>query len=203
VVFPYLIAGRRVTRLNTELQRALYVYTSLFQNMRIIMVQELLRYGGLTLVAGWLSCGFSSELMSIAGRDVVLVKEREDLILLELDRLSLIPLAPAPLERELAVASFYAFENLPLDDLKAVVEKYGKFDTAVACQRGDLDLLREVAQEVYYIKPRDPIISFLNEALIDALSLARPRDEEKALKKAKREELGLFEIYILRGAGPA
>jgi hypothetical protein len=203
VVFPYLVTGRRVTRLNTELQRALYVYTSLFQNMRIIVVQELLRHGGLTLVAGWFPCGFSSELMSIAGRDIVLVEEREDLIALELDRLSLIPLAPAPLERELAAASFYAFENLPLDSLKRVAEKYGKFDTAVACQRGDLDLLREVAQEVYYIKPRDPIISFLNEALIDALGLVRPRDEEKALKKAKREELGLFEIYILRGAGSA
>jgi len=203
VVFPYLVTGKRVTRLNTELQRALYVYTSLFQNMRIIVVQELLRYGGLTLVAGWFPCGFSSELMSIAGRDVVLVEEREDLIALELDRLSLIPLAPAPLGQELAAAGFYAFENLPLDSLKIVVEKYGKFDTAVACQRGDLNILKEVAKEVYYIKPRDPIISFLNEALIDALGLARPRDEENALKKAKREELDLFEIYILRGAGSA
>jgi hypothetical protein len=203
VVFPYLITGRRVTRLNTELQRALYVYTALFQNMRIIVVQELLRHGGLTLVAGWFPCGFSSELISIAGRDVVLVEEREDLIALELDRLSLIPPAPAPLERELAATSFYAFENLPLDSLETVVEKYGKFDAAVACQRGDLDSLREAAQEVYYIKPRDPIISFLNEALIDALGLTKPRDEEKALKKAKREEIDLFDIYILRGAGSA
>jgi len=203
VVFPYLITGRKVTKLNTELQRALYVYTSLFQNVRIIVVQELLRYGGLTLVAGWFPCGFSSELMSIAGRDVVIVEEREDLIALELDRLSLIPLAPAPLERELAAASFYAFESLPLDSLKTVAEKYGKFDTAVACQRGDLDSLREAAQEIYYIKPKDPIISFLNEALIDALGLTKPRDEEKALKKAKREEIDLFDIYILRGAGSA
>jgi hypothetical protein len=203
VVFPHLVTGKRVPRLSTELQRALYVYTSAFQNMRIVVVQELLRHGGLTLVAGWFPCGFSSELMSIAGRDVVIVEEREDVVALELDRLSLIPLALAPLGQELAAASFYAFENLPLDSLKTVVEKYGKFDAAVACQRGDLDSLREAAQEVYYIKPRDPIISFLNEALIDALGLTKPRDEEKALKKAKREEIDLFDIYILRGAGPA
>jgi hypothetical protein len=203
VVFPYLITGRRVTKLNIELQWALYVYTSLFQNVRIMVVQELLRYGGLTLVAGWFPCGFSSELISIAGRDVVIVEEREDLITLELDRLMLIPPALAPLERELAAVSFYAFESLPLDSLETVVEKYGMFDAAVACQRGDLDSLREAAQEVYYIKPRDPIISFLNEALIDALGLTKPRDEEKALKKAKREEIDIFDIYILRGAGPA
>jgi hypothetical protein len=203
VVFPYLITGRRVTKLNIELQWALYVYTSLFQNVRIMVVQELLRYGGLTLVAGWFPCGFSSELMSIAGRDVVIVEEREDLITLELDRLMLIPPALEPLERELAAVSFYAFESLPLDSLETVVEKYGMFDAAVACQRGDLDSLREAAQKVYYIKPRDPIISFLNEALIDALGLTKPRDEEKALKKAKREEIDIFDIYILRGAGPA
>jgi hypothetical protein len=203
VVFPHLVTGKRVPRLSTELQRALYVYTSAFQNMRIVVVQELLRYGGLTLVAGWFPCGFSSELMSIAGRDVVIVEEREDLIALELDRLSLLPLAPTPLGQELAATNFYAFENLPLDDLKAVVEKYGKFDAAVACQRGDLNILKEVAQEVYYIKPRDPTVLFLNEALLDALGLARPIDEEKTLKKAEREEVGSFDVYILRGAGPA
>jgi hypothetical protein len=203
VVFPYLITGRRVTKLNIELQWALYVYTSLFQNVRIMVVQELLRYGGLTLVAGWFPCGFSSELISIAGRDVVIVEEREDLIAQELDRLMLIPPALAPLERELAAVSFYAFESLPLDSLETVVEKYGMFDAVVACQRGDLDSLREVAREVYYIKLRDPIISFLNEALIDALGLTKPRDEEMALKKAKREEIDIFDIYILRGAGPA
>jgi hypothetical protein len=203
VVFPHLVTGKRVPRLSTELQRALYVYTSAFQNMRIVVVQELLRYGGLTLVAGWFPCGFSSELMSIAGRDVVIVEEREDLIALELDRLSLLPLAPTPLGQELAAASFYAFENLPLHDLKAVVEKYGKFDVAVACQRGDLNILKEVAQEVYYIKPRDSAVLFLNEALLDALGLARPIDEEKTLKKAEREEVGPFDVYILRSAGPA
>ncbi|MCC6032098.1 MAG: hypothetical protein LM566_04175 [Pyrobaculum sp.] len=203
VVFPHLVTGKRVPRLSTELQRALYAYTSAFQNMRIVVVQELLRYGGLTLVAGWFPCGFSSELMSIAGRDVVIVEEREDLVALELDRLSLLPLAPTPLGQELAAASFYAFENLPLHDLKAVVEKYGKFDAAVACQRGDLNILKEVAQEVYYIKLRDSAILFLNEALLDALGLARPIDEEKTLKKAEREEVGPFDVYILRGAGPA
>jgi len=203
VVFPHLVTGKRMPRLSTELQRALYAYTSAFQNMRIVVVQELLRYGGLTLVAGWFPCGFSSELMSIAGRDVVIVEEREDLIALELDRLSLLPLAPTPLGQELAAASFYAFENLPLDDLKAVVEKYGKFDAAVACQRGDLNILKEVAQEVYYIKPRDSAVLFLNEALLDALGLARPIDEEKTLKKAEREEVGSFDVYILRGAGSA
>jgi hypothetical protein len=203
VVFPYLVTGKRVPRLSTELQRALYVYTSAFQNMRIVVVQELLHYGGLTLVAGWFPCGFSSELMSIAGRDVVIVEERDDLVALELDRLSLLPLAPTPLGQELAAAIFYAFENLPLYDLKAVVEKYGKFNAAVACQRGDLNILKEVAQEVYYIKPRDSAVLFLNEALLDALGLTRPIDEEKTLKKAERKEVGPFDVYILRSAGPA
>jgi hypothetical protein len=203
VAFPHLVTGKRMPRLSTELQRALYVYTSAFQNMRIVVVQELLHYGGLTLVAGWFPCGFSSELMSIAGRDVVIVEERDDLVALELDRLSLLPLAPTPLGQELAAAIFYAFENLPLYDLKAVVEKYGKFNAAVACQRGDLNILKEVAQEVYYIKPRDSAVLFLNEALLDALGLNRPIDEEKTLKKAERKEVGPFDVYILRSAGPA
>jgi hypothetical protein len=203
VAFPHLVTGKRMPRLSTELQRALYVYTSAFQNMRIVVVQELLRYGGLTLVAGWFPCGFSSELMSIAGRDVVIVEERDDLVALELDRLSLLPLALTPLGQELAATIFYAFENLPLYDLKAVAEKYGKFDAAVACQRGDLNILKEVAQEVYYIKPRDSAVLFLNEALLDALGLTRPIDEEKMLKMAKRVEIDIFDIYILRGAGPA
>ncbi|MFZ8806981.1 MAG: hypothetical protein ACO2PN_02600 [Pyrobaculum sp.] len=204
VVFPYLVSGRRVARLATELQRALYTYTTAFQNMRVVVAQELMRYGGLTLVAGWFPCGFSSELMSIAGRDVVIVEEREELVALEMDRLSLIPLAPEPLGQELAAASFYAFENLPLNEIKVAAEKYGKFNLAVACQRGaDLNALREVAEEVFYIKPRDSVVSFLNATLLDALGLTRPLDEEKALKKAEKEEVGPFDVYILRGAGPA
>ena len=204
VVFPYLVSGRRVARLTTELQRALYTYTTAFQNMRVVVAQELMRYGGLTLVAGWFPCGFSSELMSIAGRDVVIVEEREELVTLEMDRLSLIPLAPAPLGQELAAASFYAFENLPLNDVKAVAEKYGRFDAAVACQRGpELNALKEVAEEVYYIKPRDSVVFFLNETLLDALGLTHPLDEEKALKRAEKEEVGPFDVYILRRAGPA
>jgi len=204
VVFPYLVSGRRVARLATELQRALYIYTTVFQSMRVVVAQELMRYGGLTLVAGWFPCGFSSELLSIAGRDVVIVEEREELVALEMDRLSLIPLAPAPLGQELAAAGFYAFENVPLNEIKAAAEKYGKFDLAVACQRGaDLNDLREVAEEVIYIKPRDSVVSFLNATLLDALGLTRPLDEETALKKAEKEEVGPFDVYILRGAGPA
>jgi hypothetical protein len=204
VVFPYLVSGRRVARLTTELQRALYIYTTVFQNMRVVVAQVLMRYGGLTLVAGWFPCGFSSELVSIAGRDVVIVEEREELVALEIERLSLIPLAPAPLGQGLAAASFYAFENLPLNEIKAAAEKYGKFNLAMACQRGaDLNALREVAEEVIYIKPRDSVLSFLNATLLDALGLTRPLDEEKALKKAEKEEVGPFDVYILRGAGPA
>jgi len=202
IVLPHIVAGRRVARLTMELQRALYAYTSAFQNMRVVVAQELMRYGGLTLVAGWFPCGFSSELMSISGRDVVIMEEREELVALEMDRLSLIPLASAPLGQELAAASFYAFENLPLNELKAVLEKYGKFDAAVACQRGaDLNALREAAQEVYYIKPRDSVMLFLNEAFLDALGLTRPLDEEKALKKAEKEEVGPFDVYVLRSTG--
>ncbi len=40
VVFPYLVSGRRVARLATELQRALYTYTTAFQNMRVVVAQS-------------------------------------------------------------------------------------------------------------------------------------------------------------------
>ncbi|AET32099.1 hypothetical protein [Pyrobaculum ferrireducens] len=204
VAFPYLISGRRVGRLTPDLQRALYTYTSAYQALRIALTQDLLRYGGLTLVAGWFPCAFSSELMSIAGRDVVILEEREDIVALEMDRLSLIPLAPAPLGQELAAASFYAFEIAPLSNLDEVAEKYGKFNTAVVCGRGaDLDKLGKVAEEVYYIATRDRPIALLNNALLNGLGLAAPSEElEKTLRKAQRQELGPFDVYILRGTGP-
>jgi len=204
VALPYLVSGKRIDKLSPELQRAVYVYTSAFQALRVVVAQELLRRGGLTLVAGWFPCGFSSELMSIAGRDVVIVEEREDVVALEMDRLSLIPLAPSPLGQELAAAGFYAFENMPLGELKTIAEKYGIFDTAVVCQRGvDLNALKELAREVFYISLRDVLVAFLNDVLLNALGLARPVEEEKTLKKAEKEEVGPFEVYILRGAGPA
>jgi hypothetical protein len=85
------------------------------------------------------------------------------------------------------------------------VEKYGKFDTAVVCNRGvDLDKLSGVADEVYYIAIRDKPIALLNNALLNGLGLAAPSEElGKALRKAQRQELGLFDIYILRGTSPA
>lgn len=205
IVFPYPAAGRQAVRLSRELQRALYVYTSAYQAFRITAVQELLKFGGLTLVAGWFPCAFSSELMSIAGRDVVIVEEREDILTLEMDRLSLIPLAPSPPGRELAAAGFYAFEITRLDDLEQVAEKYGKFDTAIVCNRGvDVTRLGGLADEIFYIMPKDKVIFQLNDALLRGLGLTAPaQDADKALRKAEREELGPFEIYILRSAGTA
>ncbi|ABL87963.1 conserved hypothetical protein [Pyrobaculum islandicum DSM 4184] len=198
LIFPYLILGKKFDRINQDIQRALYIYTSAFQTMRITIVQELLKYGGLTLVAGWFPCGFSSELMSIAGRDLVIVEERDDIIALEIDRLSLIPLATAPIGRELAAASFYAFENMSLEKLGEISEKYGKFETAIVCQRGaDLALLQNVANEIYYIIPRDKIVTFLNNALIDALGLSNYKGS--TFKNAERQEIGPFDVYILRG----
>ncbi|MCU7786670.1 hypothetical protein ODS41_01830 [Pyrobaculum sp. 3827-6] len=204
VAFPYLISGRKTGRLTPDLQRALYTYTSAYQALRIAFTQDILRYGGLTLVAGWFPCAFSSELMSIAGRDVVILEEREDIVALEMDRLSLIPLAPAPLGQELAAASFYAFEIAPLTNLDEIAEKYGKFNTAVVCGRGaDLDKLGKVAEEVYYIATRDRPIALLNNALLNGLGLAAPSEElEKTLRKTQRQELGPFDVYILRGTGP-
>ncbi|ACB39802.1 hypothetical protein [Pyrobaculum neutrophilum] len=201
LVFPYVAAGRRAGRLSPELQRALYVYTSAFQALRVTVAQELMSYGGLTLVAGWFPCGFSSELMSIAGRDLVIVEEREDVVALEVDRLSLLPIASGPLGQELAPASFYAFETLPLAGLGEVAEKYGVFDAAVVCHRGaDLALLQKIAREVYYIVIRDRQLSYLATAIVEALGLAGNREEPP--RRAQREEVGPFDVYILRGAGP-
>jgi len=195
LVVPYLASGATATRLTPELKQSLYIYTSIFQTLRIVAAQELLRYGGLTLVAGWFPCGFSSELMSIAGRDVVIVEEREDLLALEIDRLSLLPLATAPVEEELAPASFYAFEVMPLNEVHQLVEKYGKFDTAVVCGRGvDIDTVKRAAEEVYYIHIGDRALSTLNNLVLKSLGLQPPTDEKP--RTPKRGKLDGFEIYI-------
>ncbi|ABO08592.1 hypothetical protein [Pyrobaculum calidifontis] len=195
LVVPHLASGATATRLTPELKQSLYIYTSIFQTLRIVAAQELLRYGGLTLVAGWFPCGFSSELMSISGRDVVIVEEREDLLTLEIDRLSLLPLAAAPVEEGLAPASFYSFEVMPLGEVSQLVDKYGKFDTAIVCGRGvDIDAVRRAAEEVYYIHIGDKALSTLNSLVLKSLGLQPPTDE--APKAPRRGNLDGFEIYI-------
>lgn len=204
IVFPYLVSGRKATRLSPELIRALYVYTSAYQIMRIEVTQELLKYGGLTLVAGWFPCGFSSELMSISGRDVVIVEEREDILTIEMDRLSLIPLAPSPTGQELAAASFYSFETTSLSGLDELANKYGKFDTAIVCSRGvDMEKIGKIADEVYFITIRDRAIDLFNQALVKGLGLTPPATDEKFLKKAEKKELGPLTIYVIGGAPTA
>ncbi|MEM1597358.1 MAG: hypothetical protein QXP31_02755 [Pyrobaculum sp.] len=203
VVVPYVATGARAGRLSQELLRALYTYTSAYQTLRVVVAQELLRFGGLTLVAGWFPCGFSSELMSISGRDVVIVEERDDILTLEADRLSLLPLAPEPLGQELAAASFYSFEAVPLGELDQLVDKYGKFDAAVLCNRSaDVEAVKKAADEVYVLAPRDRAVLYFNNLVLGALGLA-PLSEEflKTVKKAEREEVGDFDVYVLRGAG--
>ncbi|MEZ0319569.1 MAG: hypothetical protein ABWK05_06230 [Pyrobaculum sp.] len=205
VVVPYVATGARAGRLSQELLRALYTYTSAYQPLRIVVAQEVLRYGGLTLVAGWFPCGFSSELMSVSGRDVVIVEERDEVLSLEADRLSLLPLAPSPLGQELAAASFYSFETVPLDELGQLVDKYGRFDAAVLCNRSaNVDIVKKAADEIYVLAPRDRAVLYFNNLVLGGLGLS-PLDEEflKSVKKWEREEVGGFDVYVLRGAGRA
>ncbi|MEM1902232.1 MAG: hypothetical protein QXK71_03285 [Pyrobaculum sp.] len=200
VVMPYLSLGRRAVRLSPETQRSLYIYTTIYQALRVAIVQEFLNPGGLAVVAGWFPCGFSSEIMSIAGRDLVVVEERDDLVAIEADRLSLLPLTSAPLQSELAPASFYAFEILNLGEVETLAEKYGKFNTAVVCDRHvDLSILRKIAGEVMYIVVRDRALANFNRLVLESLGL-RPTSEEniKTVEKFDREKIGDFDIYFLR-----
>ncbi|MFN3804034.1 MAG: hypothetical protein ACK4SY_03160 [Pyrobaculum sp.] len=199
VVLPYITTGERVSHLPHDLQWALYIYVSSFQTMRIVITQEVLGYGGLTLVAGWFPCGFSSELISIAGRDIVVVEEREDVVALEMDRLSLIPYTPAPLGQELAAASFYAFETTSLRDVSWLAEKYGTFDTAVVCNRGvDLRELAKIAKEIYYIAPLHKSLGYLNDVLLGGLGLSRPTEDlKKELTKVNAREIEGFMVYFI------
>jgi hypothetical protein len=111
-------------QLPPELAQALDAFAQIFQPARIEIAQELFpREGGLALVAGWFPCGFSSELMSIAGKDVVIVEERKELVAMEEDRLSLIPQAQEPLLAAGPAASgFHAVELMPLAELDVLRE---------------------------------------------------------------------------------
>ncbi|MBP1449258.1 MAG: hypothetical protein JZD41_04505, partial [Thermoproteus sp.] len=92
IITPYL-AGRQI-----EVNSALvHSFTYIFQSARIIVASEVLPWGGLTLVAGFLPCGFSSELSAQAGRDLVIADEFQEVLDLEGERVSLLPTLDSPL----------------------------------------------------------------------------------------------------------
>lgn len=198
VAFPHLVSGSVARELTPHLQRAAYTYTAAYQAARVAVVHDILTVGGLTLVAGWWPCGMSSELMSIAGRDVVVVEEREDLVALEMDRLSLLPLSPAPIGQDLAAATFYSFEIVPLEETLSLADKYGKFDAVVICNRWiKPQIALSLANTAYYIIPKDPLVFTFNNILLGALGLQKmPPDASKQLKKARREETSGFDVLI-------
>ncbi|MEM4424004.1 hypothetical protein [Pyrobaculum sp.] len=85
-----------------------------------------------------------------------------------------------------------------------LINKYGKFDTAIVCSRGvDMEKIDKIADEVYFIAIRDRPIDLFNQALIKGLGLTPPATDEKFLKKAEKKELGPLTIYVIRGASTA
>lgn len=129
--------------------RLLHAAASLLQPLRAAAAQRLPR-GGTVLVAGWLPCGFSSELAAATGADLVLLDENMEALSLEAERLALLPPAPrgsgAP-----SPGLFVAFETGTPEEAGALVEKYGRFTYAVSCHRDPSRLPPEAAEAVYLV----------------------------------------------------
>ncbi len=162
LIVPYLLG--KPTDLKPSL---LHSFTYIFQGVRIRVATELLPWGGLTLIAGFLPCGFSSELSAQAGRDLVISDELQDVLDLESERLSLLPIITSPASSYLAPATFIAIE--PSTDFKFIASKYGKFNTTIICHRNiEFSNIKKISDEVIYIYLNGilgELASLLNEAL--------------------------------------
>ncbi len=162
IIVPYLL-GKSIDQ-NPAL---IHSFTYIFQNIRIRMAAEILPWGGLTLVAGFLPCGFSSELSAQAGRDLVIVDDLQDVLDIESERLSLLPVMASPMSSFLAPAVFIALE--PSTDMEFIKSKYGNFNTALVCHRNiNLKELSGIAEEVIYVYINGvlgELASLVNEAL--------------------------------------
>lgn len=167
IIVPYLLGNS--FELNTTL---LHSFTYLFQEVRIRVASEILPWGGLTLVYGFLPCGFSSELSAQAGRDLVISDDFQDVLDVESERLSLLPIFSAPLTSYLAPAAFIAVE--PTTDLSLLQSKYGKFDTAIVCHRlSNIESLRNISREIIYIYVKG-VLGELATLMSKAVGLEQP-----------------------------
>ncbi|ABP51546.1 MULTISPECIES: hypothetical protein [Pyrobaculum] len=144
VIIPYLLG--EAVKPNHE---ALFAATALFQPYRARAASKFGK-GSLALVAGWLPCGFSTEISAATGADLVIVDENWEVLALEEERVSILPLELERVEEPLAASVFLSFEACRLEDLP--LDKYGKFSFAVICHRGvDIKKVKELAERVYRV----------------------------------------------------
>jgi len=144
VAVPLLLGSK--PRIDPEV---LLAAISLFQPLRI----RALRYfgrGALALVAGWAPCGFSTELASHMGYDLVIADDNWEILSAEEDRTSVLPHAQ---ELKMGMPSpyvFVAFEIMPMDEIGSLAEKYGHFDLLISCHR--LIKSADLAEKAYYVR---------------------------------------------------
>jgi hypothetical protein len=165
VIIPHLLG--ELIKPNYE---ALFAATALFQGLRTRAASKLGK-GTLALVAGWLPCGFSTEISATTGADLVIVDEHWEVLSLEEERISLLPLELEKIGEPMAPSLYVSFEVGRLDDLP--LDKYGRFSFAVICHRGvDVKKTREFAEKVYRINFAGALGIFA-DLLAEALNLGR------------------------------
>jgi hypothetical protein len=151
IIIPHLLGDS--VKLKYE---ALFAATALFQGLRIKAASRFEK-GTLALVAGWLPCGFSTEIWEVLS----LEEERVSLLPLELDRIG----------ESMAPSLYVSFEVGRLEDLP--LDKYGRFSFAVICHRDvDLRKMREAAEKIYRVNFAGALGIFA-DLLADALNLGQ------------------------------
>lgn len=165
VIIPYLLGDP--VKPNYE---ALFAATALFQGLRVRAAEKLGR-GGIVLVAGWLPCGFSTEVAAATGADLVILDEHWEILALEEERMSLLPLELVKVGTEMAPSLYVGFEVGRLEDLP--LDKYGRFTLALVCHRGvDVRKAREIAERVYRVTFSGGLGIFA-DLIAEALGLGR------------------------------
>ena len=139
VIVPHLLGeGARPS------YETLFAATAIFQGLRAKAAVKLGKMP-LVLVAGWLPCGFSTEVAAATGADIVILDENWEV------RVSILPLELERVLEPVSPSLFIAFEVGRLEDL--ALDKYGKFSAAIICHRGvDAKRAREVAEKVYKVR---------------------------------------------------
>ncbi|AET32668.1 hypothetical protein [Pyrobaculum ferrireducens] len=165
IIIPYLIGES--AKPNYE---AVFAATAIFQPYRVRVADKFGR-GSLALVAGWLPCGFSTEISAATGADLVILDEHWEALVLEEERVSILPLELERVGESLAPSVFVSFEVGHLEDLP--VDKYGKFSFAVVCHRSiDTRKAREVADKIYRVNFTGALGIFA-DLVAEALGLGR------------------------------
>jgi len=165
VIIPRLLGDS--VKLNYE---ALFAATALFQRLRIKAASRFGK-GVLVLVAGWLPCGFSTEISAATGADLVILDEHWEVLSLEEERISILPLELDKTGESMAPSLYISFEVGRVEDLP--LDKYGRFSFAVICHRDvDLKKMREAAERIYRVNFAGALGIFA-DLLADALNLGR------------------------------